>query len=67
MQELMDVSRFQANGNAVGLDEILVELSKLAINGDSALQQSLSAFGGGERFHNNGKVSLLKGAPQEGG
>lgn len=56
MQELTDVSRFQANENAVGPDDILVELFKVDINDDSALQQSLSAFGGSERFHNNEKV-----------
>ena len=41
MQELTDDIRSLANGKAVGLDRVPVELFKIALNGDPALRQRL--------------------------
>ena len=41
MQELTDAIRSSANGKAVGLDEVSVELFKITLNGDLALRRRL--------------------------
>ena len=41
MQELTDAIHLLANGNAVGLDGIFVELFKITLNGDPALRRRL--------------------------
>ena len=41
MQELTDAIRSLANGEAVGPDEVPVELFKIALNGNPALRQRL--------------------------
>ena len=41
MQELTAAIRSLANGKAVGLDRVSVELFKITLNGDPALRQRL--------------------------
>ena len=41
MQELTDAIRSLANGKAVGLDGVSVELFKITLNGDPALRRRL--------------------------
>ena len=53
MQELTDAIRLLANGKAVGLDGVSVELFKITLNGDPALRRRLldivvRIWGGGE-------------------
>ena len=69
MRELTDAARSLANGKTVGPDGVPVELSKIALSGDSTLRQRLLdmlVFGRGEASRNSGKTpssrcSTIKG------
>ena len=64
MQELTDAIRFLANEKAVGPDGVLVELFKIALNGDPALRQTLLdiivGIWRGETSRNRGKTPLSR-------
>ena len=69
MQELIDVIRSLANGKAVGPDGIPLELFKIALNGDPALQQRLLNIVTGIWRGGRGSATVerchYQGAPQE--
>ena len=65
MHELTDVIYSLANGKAVGPDGILIELFKIALNGDPALRQRLldivvGIWRGEETFRNSRKMPLSR-------